>query len=109
MPFSTYDYARFEYELKTGIAIPGGHAAIRMNQRQMVYFKRVCQSVLSGYTVIEPQGPDKFLVLSWMDGRPLHTAWVVRPGEDVFLATLYHPDERPDLWEANWKTRKPRP
>ena len=41
-----------------------------------------------------------------LDGRPIH---VVCSPKDAYLAiiTVYLPDEQ--RWEADWKTRKPRP
>lgn len=115
MPFYGFDWEKLERDIKYHQAIPGGHAAERMRQREFTrVFDAICASVVAALAkpdkgLVEYQGPDRVVLLSQLEGRPLHTTWIITPDTNLTkMTTVYRPDERPDLWEPDWKTRKPR-
>lgn len=111
MPFTGFDWAKLERDIRAKQVRPSGHAATRMRERGFrAVFDRVCASVLVGYELVEYQGPYRIVLLSRLDGRPLHTTWLItQDTNETLMTTVYRPDERPDLWEPDWKTRKPHP
>ena len=84
------------------------HATRRIMQRRIraSHIRRVLEygEMIESYPNDTPY-PSR-LILGWIDGKPLHIVVADDPSLEVtFIITVYEPD--PNLWETDFKQRKP--
>jgi len=82
------------------------HAIQRMFERNIAH-DNVVQIVRTG-EVIEEYSEDKpfpsFLLLGWVNERPLHVVAAKAEDGTLFVITVYEPD--PEQWDDHYRKRK---